>query len=164
MHLFQKLRRHGIAGSARIGINIFRGKARGAWRSFLLYRLRNEPIYKNPTAAELDQIEADLNALGERVFDYVVNPKDFLDFKQEGWFDPGYLGGIQSSVWDEKLLLISNKAPQALTSTPIGSTVVQKYYLESQGNAPEQNPVSGGVVPHPVHGAIRHRVTVRGSA
>ena len=61
-------------------------------------------------------------------------------------------------------LLISNKAPQALTSAPIGSTVVHKYYSESQGNAPEQNPVSGGVVPDPVHGAIRHRVTVRGSA
>jgi len=63
-----------------------------------------------------------------------------------------------------KLYLISNKAPQALTSAPIGSTVVHKYYSESQGNAPEQNPVSGGVVPDPVHGAIRHRVTVRGSA
>jgi tetratricopeptide (TPR) repeat protein len=65
---------------------------------------------------------------------------------------------------DGFFFLISNKAPQALTSTPIASTVVQKYYPESQGNAPEQNPVSGGVVPHPVHGAIRHRVTVRGCA
>jgi hypothetical protein len=104
MHLFQKVRRRGIAGTARIGISVVKVKARGAWRSFLLYRLRNEPIYKNPTPAELEQIEADLDALGERVFDYVVNPTDFLDFKQEGWFDPEYHGGVQSGVWDEKLL------------------------------------------------------------
>jgi hypothetical protein len=65
------------------------------------------------------------------------------------------------SAWD---FLISKEAPQALTSTHLDPRTVQKYYPEKWGNAPDQNPVSGGVVPHPVHGAIRHRVTVRGSA
>jgi hypothetical protein len=74
------------------------------WHRVLLYYLRNEPAYRNPTPAELVQIEIDLRALGEQVLDYSANPKEFDDFKRDGWFSPGYHGGIHSGVWDEKLL------------------------------------------------------------
>jgi len=50
--------------------------------------------------------------------------------------------------------LISNKDPQIRTSSPIALKVVQEYCPVRWGNAPEQNPISGGAIHHPVHGAI----------
>jgi hypothetical protein len=99
--MIEKLRKHGVQGSAAI---ISRRLALGLRRRFDTWRFRNAPRYANPTSAELERIENDLKALGIEVIDYAPPPDRFQQFKLGNWFPENYHGGRASGVWDEKLL------------------------------------------------------------
>lgn len=99
MSIFEKIRRNGVIGSYRKGLALL-------WRKsgYQKWRLRNAPVYANPTPAELAMIERDLHALGVAIDDYTPSPEAFKNFQAEGWFPSNYHGGNNSSAWDEKLL------------------------------------------------------------
>jgi hypothetical protein len=122
-------------------------------------------------------VDSDLEILTPEIIsmfsDYIDEPSVFgCGFTNgPGWLNDPIFGELQGALYHERAAvcealahLISNEAPQALTNTPLDPKLVQKYHPGRRGNAPEQNPVSAGSVPLPVHGAIRHRATVRGSA
>lgn len=98
MSILEKVRHHGVVGSAKKVITKFQQKS-----GYFYWKYRHAPIYANPTADELMQIESDLSALGVKVQDYTP-PQEFTAFKQEQWFPLNYHGGTDTGVWDEKLL------------------------------------------------------------
>ncbi|MEB3147579.1 MAG: methyltransferase domain-containing protein [Sphaerospermopsis sp.] len=73
-------------------------------QKYNFWRVRNVPVYHNPTSEELRQIENDLINLGIEFLDYRPNPEDFVNFKSSGYFPSNYHGGIDGGVWDEKIL------------------------------------------------------------
>lgn len=95
----RKVRRHGVLGSANLLL-------RRVWKKsgFDKWRCRNAPRYTNPTDAELLEIERELRKTGINVQDYSPPPSGFSAFKAAGYFPADYHGGIQSGVWEEKLL------------------------------------------------------------
>jgi SAM-dependent methyltransferase len=99
MNILQKIFRHGLYGSYQIAIKILKRKT-----NYDLWRVRNAPIYSNPTPTELKIIEAELSVLGISLLDYTPNPAQYKDFGNEHWFSADYHGGRDSGVWDEKLL------------------------------------------------------------
>ncbi len=99
MSLIEKIQRHGITGLAHIALNKLKTKS-----GYTRWRFRHAPVYANPTAAELTQIEQGLLALGIKLYDYAPPPAEFQAFQAQGWFPPDYHGGLKSGVWDEKLL------------------------------------------------------------
>lgn len=99
MSIIEKIRRHGLRDSARIAITLIRNKS-----GYTRWRVRNAPVYANPTPVELASIERDLLALGIILHDYSPPPAAFKSFQAAGWFPPDYHGGMNSGVWDEKLL------------------------------------------------------------
>jgi len=99
MSLWKKIRRHGIAGSAQKVITRIRLKS--GWAEWCH---RNAPTFANPLPDELEIIERDLISLGVTIYDYTPSLADFKAFQDENWFHAGYHGGVQSGVWDEKLL------------------------------------------------------------
>ena len=99
MNLVEKIRRHGIAGSAKICLNKLKIKS-----GYIKWRFRRAPVYANPTPAELAQIEQGLVDLGTELHEYNPSPAEFHAFQAQGWFPPDYHGGKCSDVWDEKLL------------------------------------------------------------
>lgn len=101
MRLIEKVRKHGLVGSARIVTGMAKRRLR---RRIDPWRFRNAPRYANPTESELARIEADLSGLSIAVADYAPPPDRFRQFQQEAWFPEGYHGGLASGVWDEKLL------------------------------------------------------------
>ncbi len=99
MSLFEKFRRHGLRGTARkVSTKLMHQSGYTKWK------FRNAPVYANPTPQELVLIEQDLVALGVEIHDYSPPPSEFHVFKSQGWFPPRYHGGLNSGVWDEKLL------------------------------------------------------------
>lgn len=101
MRLMEKIRKHGVIGSARIATAMASRRLR---RPIDAWRFRGAPRYANPTEAELSQIEADLASLSITVAEYSPSVGQFQRFKQERWFPDDYHGGRASGVWDEKLL------------------------------------------------------------
>ncbi len=99
MNLIDKIQRHGIAGSAKIALYKLKSKS-----GYTKWQFRHAPVYANPTPAELEQIEQGLLALGIELQDYAPPPVEFHTFKTQDWFPPDYHGGLNSGVWDEKLL------------------------------------------------------------
>ncbi|MDX2478963.1 MAG: hypothetical protein QNK24_01350 [Desulfuromusa sp.] len=95
----RKIRRHGILGSANLLYERLRRKS-----AYDIWRCRNGQEYTNPTDAELLKIERALKDSGVPVQDYDPSPAGFTDFKAAEYFPSDYHGGIQSGVWDEKLL------------------------------------------------------------
>lgn len=65
MSILEKVRHHGVVGSAKKVITKFQQKS-----GYFYWKYRHAPIYANPTADELMQIESDLSALGVKVQDY----------------------------------------------------------------------------------------------
>ena len=99
MNIIKKIHRHGLRKSFFIASDLIKKKS-----GFTLWRVRNAPIFANPTPAELVIIERDLHALGIVVHDYSPPPDKFKSFQSAQWFPPDYHGGMNSGVWDEKLL------------------------------------------------------------
>ena len=99
--LIQKIREHGVIGSARKALGLVANNLKSRYD---LWRCRNAPRYANPTVAELSEIENQLHELGIEIFDYGPPPERFQQFQAEQWFPPEYHGGQASGVWDEKLL------------------------------------------------------------
>ena len=99
MNIIQKIFRHGLHKSSEIALNKIKRKT-----NYDLWRVRNAPLFSNPTPTELIIIEAELSSLGVSVIDYTPNPAQYQDFKNELWFPVDYHGGTDSGVWDEKLL------------------------------------------------------------
>lgn len=99
MSIIEKIRRHGLRGSLYKVIGLLKNKT-----GYTLWRVRNAPVYANPTATQLITIECELKALGIAVHDYSPNPNVFKSFQAALWFPPDYHGGLNSGVWDEKLL------------------------------------------------------------
>lgn len=67
-------------------------------------KLRNEPIYANPTTNELIEIESSLHSLGIPTHDYYVDKDLYQKFNEDYRFPEDYHGGIDSGVWHEKIL------------------------------------------------------------
>lgn len=95
----RKIRQYGFFGSAKLLLwRIRRNSGYDRWCC------RNAPKYINPTDAELVKIEMALQQAGISVQDYVPPPAGFSDFKSAGYFPTDYHGGLQTGVWEEKLL------------------------------------------------------------
>ena len=101
MSIIEKVRRHGVAGSARKAISLVNRKVSLRYHR---WRTRHAPRYANPTADELGSIENDLRMSGITVHDFPHPPAAFKAFQAERWFPPDYHGGMHGAVWDEKLL------------------------------------------------------------
>ena len=101
MNLVDKIKQHGILGSARKAFGIV---GRTARNRYYRWAVREAPEYNNPTALELDQIERDLLASGVLIDDYAPRAEDFSAFQAANYFPLDYHGGIEGPVWDEKLL------------------------------------------------------------
>lgn len=101
MNILQKIRYYGVVESAKIAFSMICAGCKSAWDT---WRVRNTPIYNNPTSDELDQIESDLCSLGVEIFDYMPSPEAFQAFQSKNYFPEDYLGGRSSVVWTEKLL------------------------------------------------------------
>lgn len=99
MVLAEKVKRYGIRGAMRRAVLI------GCRRSgYFQWRFRNAPVYSDPTVADLEIIERDLEAAGIEVNDLTPDPAGFEQFKSRNYFSDSYHGGINSGIWDEKLL------------------------------------------------------------
>lgn len=99
MSLIEKFRRHGWRGAAiKVSTKVMHQSGYTKWK------FRNAPVYTNPTPQELALIEQRLVAVGIEIHDYAPSPSEFHVFKSQGWFPPRYHGGLNSGVWDEKLL------------------------------------------------------------
>ena len=81
MSIIGKIRRHGLRGSLRKAINLFKNKS-----GYTLWRVRNAPVFANPTPAELETIERDLQSLGITVYDYAPPPAHSRHFKLQPGF------------------------------------------------------------------------------
>jgi len=101
MNILQKISYYGVVESAKIAFSMICSGCKRAWDT---WRVRNTPIYNNPTSDELDQIESDLRSLGVEIFDYMPSPAAFQEFQAKNYFPEDYLGGRRSVVWTEKLL------------------------------------------------------------
>lgn len=101
MNLVRALKRHGIVGTVSKGLPYVRTQA-AVW--YHRRRLSDAPRYASPAPEELRIIEQRLAAAGVEVLDFSPSPEDFGRFKSDNWFPPGYHGGRNSGVWDEKLL------------------------------------------------------------
>ena len=99
MSILDGIRRHGMLSATRRAFLLAQRKS-----GYTRWRFRNAPKYANPTQSELDAIERNLVELGISVHDYAPSPAAFRSFQTEAWFPADYHGGIQSGVWDEKLL------------------------------------------------------------
>jgi hypothetical protein len=69
MSIIDKIRRNGFRGSLVKAINLFKNRS-----GYTLWRVRNAPVFANPTPAELLTIERDLESLGIAVYDYSPPP------------------------------------------------------------------------------------------
>jgi hypothetical protein len=97
----QKLRKHGLLGSARkVAARI--GRTMGGW--FYKWAARDAEPFVNPTHRDLEQIEKNLSALGIAVHDWAPPPQDFAAFRAAGYFDNAGYAGADGSVCDEKVL------------------------------------------------------------
>lgn len=106
--MINKLKQYGLLGSLKkiphhlqFKLNLFQ---KNLTQKYNYWRVRNAPVYQNPSSEELQQIENDLINLGIEVLDYSPNPENFIKFKSCGYFPSNYHGGMDSGVWDEKLL------------------------------------------------------------
>jgi SAM-dependent methyltransferase len=99
MKLIEKIRRHGIAGTVKLVLSKVNAKS-----GYSKWKVRHAPVYVNPTPADLVEIEKGLIALGIDLHDYAPPAAEFHAFQAQGWFPPDYHGGLNSGVWDEKLL------------------------------------------------------------
>ncbi|QSV66672.1 MAG: class I SAM-dependent methyltransferase [Aphanizomenon flos-aquae DEX188] len=106
--MIDKLQQYGLLGSIKkiphhlqFKLNLF---GKNVTQKYNYWRVRNAPVYKNPSSEELQQIENDLINLGIEILDYSPNLKNFIKFKSSAYFPSDYHGGIDSGVWDEKLL------------------------------------------------------------
>lgn len=101
MNLRHAVKKYGVFGTAQHAIVAAARKSR---RLYCRWSVRNAPRYVSPTAAELEQIELELAGLGVTVHDYSPPAEEFAAFVQAGYFPSDYHGGVDSGVWDEKLL------------------------------------------------------------
>ena len=99
MNPLDTLRRRGILGTASYAAELARRRL--GWYEF---RFRHVPRYRAPTVDELAGIETALEGLGIHVEDYMADAEAFAAFRSAGLFPADYHGGMDSGVWDEKLL------------------------------------------------------------
>ena len=97
--MLSKIRHYGFFGSLNLVLRKARRKT-----GYDKWRCRNAPRYANPTVTELLEIEKDLRKNKINVMDYKPPPSNFAEFKSADYFPDDYVGGIQSGVWEEKLL------------------------------------------------------------
>ena len=96
-----KIKKHGIIGSVKIVFRLTTAKVSNA---YYRWAIRNAPKYSDTTTLELVKIESDLNATGIPVHYYTPRVEDFAAFQAANYFPLDYHGGINGTVWDEKLL------------------------------------------------------------
>jgi hypothetical protein len=99
--ILDKVKRHGVLGTLRKAVTVGPTMARYRYHR---WSTRSAPQYANPSSGELAQIERDLAALGVVVQDYSPAPSGFKAFQEAAYFPLDYHGGVDSGVWDEKLL------------------------------------------------------------
>ena len=105
MNITEKIKEHGIFGSSQKAFQLFsRLFSRKIQNAYYRWAVQDAPVYSNPTAAELEQIERDLTALGISLQDYSPASESFVKFQEAGYFPLNYHGGIDGPVWYEKLL------------------------------------------------------------
>lgn len=95
--LMRRLAKKGPAG-------IVRALARRAMRPLHHVRTTGAPRYRAPDAAQLNQIELALAALGMPATDYRVDVDAFAIFRARFQFSADYHGGARGGVYVEKLL------------------------------------------------------------
>lgn len=106
--MIKKLQKYGLTGLFKKIPNYLSLKFKiilnKVTQKYYSWKVRNAPVFKNPTSEELQQIENDLINLGVKIFDYLPNPENFIKFQSLEYFPSDYHGGLNSGVWDEKLL------------------------------------------------------------
>ena len=89
----------------RLGpLGVARAVLRRSGRVYHRLRTRGVPEFRNPTDAELADIEDRLRALGIPCQDHAVVLATFDDFIDHAGFPPDYHGGVAGGVYREKLL------------------------------------------------------------
>ncbi len=73
-------------------------------RAYLRFRTRGAPTYAPTSDAELAEIEARLESLGIACEGLVVEPTEFQTFIQRFQFPDDYYGGLDSGIYEEKML------------------------------------------------------------
>ena len=101
MNVLQKIRKHGLIGSARKASGRIRRTAEG-W--YYRWNVRNAKSFADPTPPELGRIEKDLSALGIAVHDFTPRAESLAAFRSAGYFVPESYESADASVWDEKVL------------------------------------------------------------
>ena len=77
---------------------------RFAIRKITLIKTCTAKIYSPPSQEDLIAIENNLKSMGVSSTDYYASTKKFTAFKNEYPFPKDYHGGLNSGVWDEKIL------------------------------------------------------------
>lgn len=101
MNVLQKIRKHGLIGSARKASGRVRRTAQG-W--YYRWNVRNAKSFADPTPSELGQIEKDLSTLGIVVHDFTPRAESLAAFRAAGYFEPAGYASAEPTVWDEKVL------------------------------------------------------------
>jgi len=104
MNIVGKLKKHGVQGSTKIALGLAAAKVRKLRNSYYRWVVRNAPKHIDATLSEVAKIESDLHAAGIAVHDFVPKVENFAAFQAANYFPSNYHGGIDSGVWDEKLL------------------------------------------------------------
>ena len=99
MNLLKKIIDYGLLRAIKDSGGYFKRKS-----GYLDLKYRNIDKYKNPTDNELKIIEENFALLNLKTENLIVCKDDFDQFKKEYWFPENYHGGIDSVVYDEKLL------------------------------------------------------------
>lgn len=101
MKIINKIKKHGIVGSAK---RLFE-RAEGMIRhKYQLLCVKDEPRFRNPIQEELVQIENQFLSTGVAVEDYSPSVGGLKNFQEAQYFPLDYHGGVTSPVWNEKLL------------------------------------------------------------
>ena len=99
MNLLKKIIDYGLLRAIKDSGGYFKRKS-----GYLDLKYRNIDKYKNPTDNELKIIEENFALLNLKTENLIVCKDDFDQFKKEYWFPENYHGGIDSVVYDEKLI------------------------------------------------------------
>ena len=99
MNLIKKITNYGLLRAIKDSGDYFKRKS-----GYLDLKYRNIDKYKNPTDNDLKIIEENFRILKFNIESLEICKDNFDKFKKENWFPEDYHGGIDSAVYDEKLL------------------------------------------------------------
>ena len=101
MTILNKIKQHGILGSAKKAANLVKRKTQNRYH---LWRVKETSLFSNPDKNQINDIEEDLKKLNVNIEEYNPSVDSFKDFQESRYFPLDYHGGIDGPVWNEKLL------------------------------------------------------------